>query len=285
MKPLPPEKIASCTLAQLRRRTGVPIEVAQDREALAVQFARTILQRVRTTGKRKKRVVIIMPVGPTGQWRQMADIAAAEKIDLSRLCIVSMDEYLTPDASHNVPISDPFSFTRFITTHFARKAIQKCGFKKQNWIVPDPRDTSAVEAAIERWGGVDVALAGIGLNGHIAFNEPPAPSESWTDESFAKSPTRIVKLAETTKATNSIFGTGGDIGRVPDFAVTVGMKEILTARRVHVFLDWHWQRFVLRRTLLGPVGRSFPASFLQRHKDVRFTVTQEVATPHSLVPE
>ena len=285
MKSLPPEKIASSTLTQLRRRTGVPIDVVADREALAVQFARTILQRVHSAGKRKKRVVIIMPVGPTGQWRQMADIAVAEKIDLSRLSIVSMDEYLTPDASRNVPTSDPFSFTDFIKGQFAQKAIRKCGFKKQNWIVPNPKDTSAVEATIERWGGVDVAFAGIGLNGHIAFNEPPAPSECWTDESFAKSPTRIVKLAETTKATNSIFGTGGDLGRVPDFAVTIGMKEILSARGVHVFLDWHWQRFVLRRTLLGSVSRSFPASFLQTHKDVRFTITQEVATPHSLVPE
>lgn len=285
MKSLLPEKIASCTLAQLRRRTGVPIDVAQNREALAVQFARTILQRVRTAGKRKKWVVIIMPVGPTGQWRQMADIAVAEDIDLSRLCIVSMDEYLTRDASYNVPTSDPFSFTAFITRHFAEKAIQKCGFKKRNWIVPNPKDTTAVEATIKRWGGVDVAFAGIGLNGHVAFNEPPSPSESWTDESFAKSPTRIVKLAETTKATNSIFGTGGDLGRVPDYAVTIGMREILNARRIHVFLDWHWQRFVLRRTLLGPISRTFPASFLQRHKDVRFTLTQEVATPHSLVPE
>ena len=285
MKPLPPGKIASCTVAQLRRRIGVPIDVVEDREALAVEFANTILERVRTANKRKKRFVIIMPVGPTGQWRQMADIAAAEKIDLSRLCIVSMDEYLTPDASRNVPLSDPFSFTAFIVRHFAQKAIQKCGFKKQNWIVPNPEDTNAVEAAIKRWGGVDIAFAGIGLNGHIAFNEPPLASESWAGESFAKSPTRIIKLAETTKATNSIFGTGGDLGRVPDFAVTIGMKEILSARRIHVFLDWHWQRFVLRRTLLGPVSRSFPASFLQTHKDVRFTVTQEVATPHSLVPE
>jgi glucosamine-6-phosphate deaminase len=285
MKPLAPEKIASCSLAELRRRTGVPIDVVADRESLAVQFARTILERVRTAGKRRKRFVIIMPVGPTGQWRQMADIAAAERIDLSPLCIVSMDEYLTPDASRNVPASDPFGFTRFITSEFAQKAIRKCGLKKTNWIVPDPRDTSAVDRAIQRWGGVDVAFAGIGLNGHIAFNEPAMPSECWTDESFARSSTRVVKLAETTKATNSIFGTGGDLGRVPDFAVTIGMKEILGARRVHVFLDWHWQRFVLRRALLGPVGRSFPASLLQTHKDVRFTITREVAAVHSLVPE
>lgn len=285
MKPQPPDRIASCTLPQLRRRTGVPVDVVADREELAVRFARTILQRVRSAGKRKKRLVIIMPVGPTGQWKQLADIAAAERVDLSPLCIVSMDEYMTPDASRNVPASDPFSFTRFVMRHFAQKAVRECGFKKQNWIVPNPKDTSAVDRAIQRWGGVDVAFAGIGLNGHVAFNEPPASSESWTDVSFAGSSTRVVKLAETTRATNSIFGTGGNLGRVPDFAVTIGMKEVLEARSVHVFLDWRWQRFVLRRTLLGPVGRSFPASFLQTHKDVRFTITQEVAAVHPLVPE
>jgi len=285
MKPLSPEEIAASTLAGLRTRSGLPIDVVADREALAGKFARTVLDRVRMAGKRKKRVVIIMPVGPTGQWKQMADGAAAENVDLSRLSIVSMDEYLAPDASRNVPLSDPFSFTRFVTKHFARKAVRECGFKKENWVVPNPKDTGAADRAIRRWGGVDVAFAGIGLNGHVAFNEPPAPSEHWTDLSFAASPTRVVKLAETTKATNSIFGTGGDLGRVPDFAVTVGMKEILGARRVHVFLDWPWQRFVLRRSLLGPVSRTFPASLLQTHKHVRFTITEEVAAVHPLIPE
>ena len=285
MKHLPPEKIGECSLAQLRRRSGVPIEVVADREALALLFARTILNHVQKANKRKKRTVIIMPVGPTGQWKQMAGIAVSERIDLSRLCIISMDEYLTADASRHVPVTDPFSFTAFIQRNFARKAIRKCGFKKQNWVVPDPKDTDAVDRAVKRWGGVDVAFAGIGLNGHIAFNEPPAASESWTDESFARSSTRVIKLAETTKATNSIFGTGGDLGRVPDFAVTIGMKQILEARHIHVLLDWRWQRFVLRRTLLGPVSRNFPATFLQTHKNVRFSTTEDVATPHLLVPE
>ena len=108
---------------------------------------------------------------------------------------------------------------------------------------------------------------------------------AWTDATFARSSTRIVKLAETTKATNSIFGTGGDIGQAPDYAVSIGMGEILGARRVHVFLDWLWQRFPFRRTLLGPVDRSFPASFVQNHRDVRFTVTEEVAQVHRSAPE
>ncbi|MFH0939143.1 MAG: hypothetical protein V1899_07680 [Planctomycetota bacterium] len=156
---------------------------------------------------------------------------------------------------------------------------------KKNWIVPDPADPENVDRAIKHWGGVDIAFAGIGLNGHIAFNEPPLASETWTDESFAGSSTRVIRVAEITKATNSIFGTGGNLGQVPDQAVTIGMKQILGAKRIHVFLDWHWQRFPMRRTLLGPVSRLFPASLIQTHRDIRFTITEEVACVHQSLPE
>jgi len=285
MKPLPYDRIALAPLAELRERTGVPIETTADKQTLAVRFAETVLDHVRTANAARKQVVLIMPVGPTGQWRLMADLAADDGLDLSRLAIIQMDEYLVPDGSRRVAEADPFSFTRFVRRAFAEKATRECGFRPENWVAPDPRDVDSVDRAIDRWGGVDVAFAGIGLNGHMAFNEPPGPGEPWTDESFADSPTRIVRIAETTRATNSIFGTGGDLGRVPGFAVTIGMRQILGARRIHVFLDWHWQRFVLRRTLLGPVGRSFPASCIQSHSDVRFTITEEVAEVHPLVPE
>jgi glucosamine-6-phosphate deaminase len=278
------DQVGLLTLAELQRRTRVPIEVVADKDALAVHFARVVLGHVRKANARKKSLVIIMPVGPTGQWRLMADMAAKEGLSLLRLSIVQMDEYLTAD-SQRLPLSHPFSFTGFIWKNFAREATRECGFRKENWIVPDPGDTGAVERVIEHRGGVDVAFAGIGLNGHIAFNEPPLPSESWTEESFAASSTRIIKVAETTEATNSIFGTGGDLGQVADYAVTIGMKQILNARQVHVFLDWPWQRFVFRRTLLGPVSRFFPASLLQRHKNVRFSITEEVAQVHALMPE
>lgn len=279
-----PAQIASRTLAQIRRLTKVPIEVAADREALAVRFAETVLGYVRRANKRRKRVSVIMPVGPTGQWKLMADMAVKEKLNLSRLSIIQMDEYLTP-RGQRVPASDPLCFTSFVWKNFGRRAAQKCGFKKQNWVVPDPADTDAVSRAIERWGGIDAAFIGIGLNGHMAFNEPPLTSDAWTNETFPQSSTRIIRVAETTKATNSIFGTGGNLGQIPDYAVSIGMKQILGAKRIHAFLDWHWQRFPFRRTLLGSVDKSFPASFVQEHKNVRFTITEEVAQVHQLIPE
>ena len=284
MTPLPHDKTAAMTVDQVRRRAGVPITVVRDRDAMAKDFAQTVLGHVRRANKRAKRLAIIMPVGPTGQWKQMADMAARDGVDLSRLCIIQMDEYLS-DSSRRLRATDPFSFAKFVQTSFGRKATAQCRFRKSHWVVPDPGDTGAVDRAIRRWGGVDVAFAGIGLNGHLAFNEPPLATSQWDDQSFAQSSTRVVQLAETTKATNSIFGTGGDLARVPDFAVTIGMKQILGARQVHVFLDWPWQRFVWRRALLGPVSRFFPASFLQRHRNVRFTMTEEAAMVHPVVPE
>jgi len=284
LKSVAGDTIARISLAEAQRRSGIPIKVVADRQALAATFARTVLAHVRAANRKGERLVIIMPVGPTGQWRQMAEIAAAERIELSRLCIVQMDEYLS-SSSTRLPASDPFSFTGFVQKSFAAKASRECGFRRNNWIVPDPKDTVAVERTIRRWGGVDVAFAGIGLNGHLAFNEPPLPTSAWDDASFAQSSTRIVKLADTTKATNSIFGTGGQLGRVPDYAVSIGMKQILEAREVHVFLDWQWQRFVWRRALLGPVTRFFPASYLQNHRNVRFTMTEEVARAHPIVPQ
>lgn len=281
---VPFDKISLCAIDELRRLTGVPIEVVRDREAMAVSFAATVLDCVRRANARRKRAVIIMPVGPTSQWNLMADIAIRKGINLSCLSIIQMDEYLDPH-SRRVPLSDPFSFTGFVWRTFGWRAAQKCGFQKKNWIVPDPANPRSVDRAIKRWGGVDIAFAGIGLNGHMAFNEPPLASETWTDESFAESSTRVIRLAETTKATNSIFGTGGNLGQVPDQAVTIGMKQILGAKRIHVFLDWHWQRFPLRRTLLGPVSRLFPASLIQTHRDIRFTITEEVACIHQLLPE
>ena len=95
MKSIHQDKIASYSIEQIRRHAHIPIEVVKDRESMAVLFAGTVLDYVRKANKMKKRVVIIMPVGPIGQWKHMIDIAVSKKINLSRLSIIQMDEYLT----------------------------------------------------------------------------------------------------------------------------------------------------------------------------------------------
>ena len=285
MTTLATDGIGSRTVAQIRPATAIEIEVVKDREALAQVFAEAVLATVRQAVAQGRRAVVIMPVGPTGQWRLLAPLARREHLSLAALHIIQMDEYLGPDAATWLPASHPFSFRGFVQSSFADEAVRECGFRAENWLVPEPAHLDLVDARIREWGGVDVAFGGVGLNGHMAFNEPPGPSSRWTAETFPDSPARVQQIAETTKATNSIFGTGGDLTAMPDYAVTVGMRQILGARRIHLFLDWPWQRNVFRRAVLGPVTIAFPASLVQRHGNVRFTITEEVAEPHVVNPE
>jgi glucosamine-6-phosphate deaminase len=286
MSTLATGSVGSYSIEQIKQACAMRIEVVENREELAVAFAEAVLQTVRQAAARRGgKAVVIMPVGPTGQWRLLAKLAVRDHLALDCLHIIQMDEYLEADGAHWVPESHPLSFRGFVRRSFADQAVRECGFRAENWLVPDPAHLERIDASIREWGGVDVAFGGVGLNGHLAFNEPPAPSSGWTTETFADSPARVQHLAETTKATNSIFGTGGDLTAVPDYAATIGMRHILVARKIHLFLDWPWQRSVFRRAVLGPVTTAFPASLVQHHGNVWFTITREVAAPHGVQPE
>lgn len=277
----PPETIER---EELGKATHIKVIIVKDRDVVSDIFARTIADKIIENNGNDKNSTFIMPVGPTGQYRKLAKIINEKKTDVSKLYFFNMDEYVGKDG-RNLPAGHPFSFTKFVKEEFIDLVDKKIGLRKENLHVPDAQDVSAISDAIKSAGGVDICFAGIGLNGHIAFNEPPDVNETWTDEEFARAPVRVVKLATTTKATNAIFGTGGDLRMVPDYAVTIGMKEILESRQIQVFLDWHWQSRIVRDAMYGPVTRLCPASYLQTHKDVTITMAEYVAEKHKLKPE
>ncbi|MGH2598580.1 MAG: 6-phosphogluconolactonase [Dehalococcoidia bacterium] len=148
------------------------------------------------------------------------------------------------------------------TTHPATNA----SFFRQHWRsgggVPDvvvPRaDAIHPEAEIEAHcrsiaaaGGFDVVLLGIGRNGHSAFNEPGSTIDSSC---------RVVPLAETTRR-----DSGWSWPHAPHLGMTVGLREIMAARRVVLLATGASKRAVLRDALTGPITDQLPASFLQRH--------------------
>src|SRR4030095_1782728 len=136
----------------------------------------------------------------------------------------------------------------------------------ENQIFPDPSNLSAIQQLIEQRGGVDVCFGGIGINGHLAFNEPPEPHETMTVEQFAALPSRTLDLTRETRTINSVT-VGGELAVIPRRAVTVGMKEILASRRLRFYCNRLWQSGVIRRALHGPLTAECPASFLRTHKD------------------
>ena len=121
---------------------------------------------------------------------------------------------------------------------------------------------------------MDICFGGIGLNGHLAFNEPAAVG---VDE-FAARPARVLTIAPESRAHMAV-NLACALDLIPRRAVTVGMTEILAARRLSLYANRPWQCGVVRQALHGPLTPLCPASYLQRHPDARLTIADFVAEP------
>jgi len=122
-------------------------------------------------------------------------------------------------------------------------------------------------------GKIDVCYGGIGITGHVAFNEP----EDVSVEEFGQRSTRVLTISAETRTINSVGDLNGAIKAMPTRCVTIGMKQILGAKRIYLacFRDWH--RAVVRKACHGEVSAHFPVSLMQNHPDAKLTITEFVA--------
>lgn len=262
---VPPEALAT--------GTGIAFSVVPDAAALTRAFAASLVaEYVAAKAAGRPRVLFIVPVGPVGQYDLLAERCMAQGLPLADLTLLGMDEYLTPDGEW-LDESDPRSFRGHIRRHLLERMDPALAPRV---VFPHPRRLHEPAAEIAAHGGVDVCFGGVGICGHIAFNEPPEPGEVVTAEAFADRPTRVLRLARETRTINAVTAAGGALDLVPESAVTVGMREILGARKIRLFMNRPWQRGILRKMLHGPVTAAVPASLIQRHKDVAVMVTEEV---------
>ena len=124
-------------------------------------------------------------------------------------------------------------------------------------------------AALRQAGGVGLQLLGLGLNGHVGFNEPPCGPDSRC---------RCVPLCASTRQANAA-AFGGDPSRVPNQAITLGMAEILQAERILLVVTGAAKAPVLRRLLQSPPSADLPASWLHSHPCVSLLADAEALAP------
>ncbi len=254
----------------------VGLEVVADSRALLRHFADSMLAEYRAAlAAGRARAVFIVPVGPVGQYDLLAARCNAERIDLSRLVLLNMDEYLAEDGGF-IDAGDRLSFRGHMARHFFAKLDAALAPPREAVVFPDPRDPGNVQREIDRMGGVDVAYGGVGVTGHLAFNDPPEPGEPDDVAAFAALPSRVVTLSRETLTINAVNAARGNFLRMPKRAVTVGMREILGARKVRLYMHRGYGATMLRLLLHGPVTATVPASLLQRHADAAAIVTAEV---------
>lgn len=220
---------------------------------------------------------IIVPVGPVAHYAYFVERVNQEKINLQHVTFINMDEYMA-DADNCVPMTHKLSFRAFMEREVYSKISSALLMPIEQRIFPDPKDLAAVSRKIEELGGVDLCIGGIGINGHVAFNEPQTELSA---EEFANLHTRVINVSYETLVSNGIADLNGALELMPRYAVTIGINEILSAKKIvlGVFREWH--RAVLRRTMCGQVTAAFPATLLQQHANVTI-VSNDVAAERAI---
>lgn len=256
---------------------GQPVEVRQvgDASDVARDMAATMLETIRSLLSSQGRAVLIIPVGPVDQYPLLAEAINDQCVSLRDVTFISMDEYLADD-DRWIDESHPLSFRGNLNRLFYDRLEPSLAPPRENRLVPDPQNPQRLTQWIQDNGGVDVCFGGIGINGHMAFNEPPEPGETCSSKEFAARPTRVLSLSRETRTINSVT-VGGEINVVPRRAVTVGMKEILATRALRFYCNRLWQSCVARRLLHGPITATCPASLMRTHNDAVLTVAEYVA--------
>ncbi len=189
-----------------------------------------------------------MGESPLGIYGELAGMRAAATLDTSRLRVAQLDAYL------GIGLDDPRSLGAWLDgTVVAPLAIPA---ERVIRLPGDAADPDAVcrayDAAIAAVGGIDVAVLGLGPNGHLGFNEPPSGREA---------PTRVVDLAQASLESNARYW--GERSAVPTRALTAGMPILLGARHVLLVVAGERKRTILRRVLEGPIDADVPASWLR----------------------
>lgn len=251
----------------------IPLKKLGDSGEVFYELALEMTGEIERNNASGKRTVFICPVGPVGQYPVFVRLVNERRLSLRDCWFINMDEYLNDDQT---PIDEqsPLSFRGYMRREVYGRLDPALLMPPEQRVFPDPRDPARVARLIAELGGVDVAFGGIGINGHLAFNEP---QDELSADQFAALPTRVLDISRETRTANAIGDRGGAIDAMPRKAVTIGMAEILSARRIRlgVFRDWH--RAVVRRAAYGEVGAQFPATLCQRHPDAMIYVNANAA--------
>lgn len=216
-----------------------------------------------------KKTVMIVPVGPTNHYPILARLVNQLRVSLRDVWFFNMDEYMiSPDAC--IDFEDKMSFHKRMNDEFYSRVDKELIMPPEQRNFPMPGKEREYDELIESLGGVDLCLGGLGINGHIAFNEPPEPDEKISAEEYANLGTRVLPISRETQTINAYGYQRGDLRGMPTWCITVGMKPMLSAKKIYIALNRDWQHGIAKHVFFDTPTANIPASLLQNHKNVTF---------------
>lgn len=231
----------------------------------ADQALRLAAEIIANTVRDKPDTVLGLATGRTMEpvYAHLVEAVRDGTLDLSQVTTFNLDEYV------GLPPGDSGSFTGYMQAHL----FEHVEVPAENIHIPvsagsDANDVCAhYESDIEASGGIDLQVLGLGLTGHIGFNEPG---------SALRSRTRTKALSDITRRQNAAYF--GGVENVPERAITMGIGTILDARRCLLVVTGHEKAQATAAALEGPITASVPASALQLHPNCVVILDQPAST-------
>lgn len=228
------------------------INISEDASALGRAAGTAAAALIREAIASKGSANITLATG-TSQFASLQQLLSEEGIDWARVVMFHLDEYI------GLPITHPASFRRYLLERFIEKAPSLKAF----YLINGEGD---VQGECKRLGQqiaqhpIDVALIGIGENGHIAFNDPPADFET-------EVPFIVVELDEACRQQQLGEGWFGSIGEVPRKAISMSIRQIMKSKHIVCSVPDSRKATAVKNTVQQRVSQLYPSSILQQHPD------------------
>lgn len=265
--PMTKKEVQLLPLEELQKRSGIPVNILPSTDAIYDAVAEVMIETI--LRKKGDKVTMILPVGPTGQYPVFAKKVKERSVDCQNLWTFNMDEFLDRDG-RTIPESHPMSFKGEMMRSFFYQIPPELRMPLEQMFFPKHDNMDEIDRAFDEYakGGVDLCLAGVGPEGHFAFNEDPNFRHvEVSEEEFLADRTRLVLVSTSTVDMDALVASCGDRSAIPPFAVTIGPHDVLRAKRLEVvFFAGKFQRTALREVLFKKPTIRFPGSFLKLRK-------------------
>ena len=237
------------------------IRIVSDKDSLGRAAAEQAAASIRRAIQQRGVARIIAATGAS-QFEFLDALTAAPNIDWSCVEVFHLDEYI------GLPITHPASFRKYLL----ERLINKTGITRYHFLDGDGdarRSVAEIGRELQR-EPVDLAFVGIGENGHLAFNDPPADFE--TDDPYL-----IVQLDHKCRQQQVNEGWFGSVAEVPTQAISMSVKQIMRAREIIVVVPDERKAQAVKNSLEGEIMPMVPASILRRHPNATIYLDKDSA--------
>lgn len=239
------------------------IDIANSPRELGKRAGMAAAQLIREEIKKKGSVNIILATG-TSQFHTLDQLINEEHIDWGRVVMFHLDEYI------GLPVSHPASFRKYLIERFLEKLPSLKSAHLINAEINAIAECKRLNDILNNHP-IDVALVGIGENGHLAFNDPPADFD--TGEPYI-----IVKLDEACRQQQLGEGWFHSVEEVPEQAISMSIQQILKSKYIICSVPDSRKAVAVKNTLGQPVSNLYPASILQHHAACNLFLDQDSAS-------